>query len=466
MVQPVQTSFIRSALKSGLILIADLDAAEAQLRAGMNPTPTQAPPSERQLADKLVEMGRLTSYQAAQLVAGVSKLTLGSYRILDGIGAGGMGQVFKAEHVVMGRIVAVKVLPRNRSTPDAIANFMREIRVQAQLDHKHLVRAFDAGHDGNVYFLVTEFVPGMDLRKYVRSRGPLSMNEAATIISQAAAGLQHAHEQGLVHRDMKPGNILVTNDGHAKVSDLGLAGWLNNESEGNPHPGKTVGTADYLPPEQIVAPGSVTPPGDIYSLGCTLYYAITGKVPYPGGTAREKIHRHCKDTPLHPRHLNPALSDEFIAVMAAMMEKDPAKRIQTASEVIRRLAPWSGEVVPAPRDVKGPGIDEPVAAPPLIGDDLASDDASELADTADSFAEFVDAAAPDTESVSQGSQWTDPVVAAELETVPNLFPQRILAVKRQIYSTPLTVWVLIVLAPVALVTVGIVIAQIIESLGH
>ena len=137
-----------------------------------------------------------------------------------------MGQVFRAQHTMMGRTVAIKVLPRYKSTPVAIASFTREIRAQAQMDHENLVRAFDAGHDGNVYFLVTECVPGTDLRKYVRLRGRLSMSEAATIISQAALGLGYAHSRGLIHRDVKPGNLLVTTTGQTKVSDLGLSGFL------------------------------------------------------------------------------------------------------------------------------------------------------------------------------------------------------------------------------------------------
>src|SRR5690606_36084134 len=185
-----------------------------------------------------------------------------------------------------------------------------EIRAQARLHHENLVQAFDAGHDGNVYFLVTEFVPGTDMRKLVRQHGPLEMAAAATIISQAAAGLAHAHSMGLIHRDVKPGNLLVTPSGMTKVSDLGLAGWLY-ETDADPRAGKIVGTADYLSPEQIVSPKDVTPTSDIYSLGCSLYYAVTGKVPFPGGTSREKAKRHLEDTPIHPRRLNPSLSDEF-----------------------------------------------------------------------------------------------------------------------------------------------------------
>ncbi len=286
--EPVnRTVFRRSALASGLLTPADLRAAEQALRA-KDPNPAVLTEfSDNQLAAELVAVGRLNHWQGEQLKAGRSKFNLGPYQIIDAIGQGGMGQVFKAEHTMMGRTVAIKVLPRHKSTKEAIESFTREIRAQAQLNHEHLVQAFDAGYD-NVYFLVTEFVPGTDLRKFVRARGRLSMQEAATIISQAAAGLAHAHSRGLIHRDVKPGNLLVTTDGHTKVSDLGLAGFLGVEDENDPRTGKVVGTADYLSPEQVLAPREVTASSDVYALGCTLYYAVTGKVVFPGGSAGKR----------------------------------------------------------------------------------------------------------------------------------------------------------------------------------
>ena len=178
--------------------------------------------SDRDLSAYLVSQDILTSYQVDQLIAGRTKLSLGSYLIKDWIGQGGMGQVFKAEHQVMGRVCAIKVLPLSKSTDHAIESFMREIRVQANLDHPNLVRAYDAGKDGNVHYLVVEYVPGTDLRRLVRSRGRLSIQQASNIIKQAAEGLAYAHEKDLIHRDVKPGNILVTPDGLGKVSDLGL----------------------------------------------------------------------------------------------------------------------------------------------------------------------------------------------------------------------------------------------------
>ena len=166
------------------------------------------------------------------------------------------------------------------------------------------------------------------------------MHHAATIISQAAQGLQYAHEIGLVHRDVKPGNILVTPDGHAKVSDIGLAAWSMG-LDADPRAGKIVGTADYLSPEQIRSPLSVGPASDIYSLGCTLYYAVTGKVPFPGGDSKSKCKRHCEQTPWHPRKFAPDLSEDFVDTIADMMEKDPSRRISSAAEVAERLEPWT-----------------------------------------------------------------------------------------------------------------------------
>jgi len=254
-----------------------------------------------------------------------------------------MGQVFKAVHQVMGRECAVKVLPLHRATPETLLSFGREIRMQAKLDCPYLVRAFDAGQDGNVHFLVTEYIPGMDLRRLVKSRGPLPIQQAAGIIMQAALGLDYAHQKGMIHRDVKPGNILVTPEGIAKVSDVGLAGFAVDLLD-DPRAGKIIGTADYLSPEQIRTPLEVGTVSDIYSLGCTLYYAICGKVPFPGGDTASKIRRHLSETPWHPRKFQPDLTEEFIDIIADMMEKNFRERTQTCAEVAARLEPWAGDI--------------------------------------------------------------------------------------------------------------------------
>jgi len=333
--------FEQCAVASGLLTEQQLFDARSGLRWSEGDQPDASGSyTDQQLADRLVALGWINAWQAKQLLDGRTKFTLGTYRIIDSLGQGGMGQVFKAEHSLTGRVVAVKVLPKSKSTPDSIASFTREIQTLARLDHDRLVRAVDAGQDGNVYYLVTEYVPGNDLRKLVRRTGPLTMEVAASIISQVAEGLSHAHSQGMIHRDVKPGNVLVTPDGEAKLSDLGLAGSFDEAAEKDPRYGKIVGTADYLSPDQIRSPWEPTPAWDIYSLGCTLYYAVTGKVPFPGGSTNDKVRAHCELRPLDPRRLNPSLTAEFVDVMADLMAKDPAHRIASAAEVVQRLSPW------------------------------------------------------------------------------------------------------------------------------
>lgn len=363
---------------------------------------------DKTLADKLVDQKVLTRYQADQILSGRTKFTLGSYYVItDCIGTGGMGQVFKATHQMIGRECAIKVLPKSKSTPEAIASFAKEIRTLGVLDHTNLVRAYDAGVDVSTHYLVTEFVPGTDLRRLVRSQGALNMQQAASIVRQASLALHYAHERGLIHRDVKPGNILVTPDGVAKLSDLGLAGFLH-EADTDPRAGKIVGTADYLAPEQIRNPLDVTAVSDIYSLGCTLYYAVTGKVPFPGGTAGSKARRHLEATPYHPRTFNEEISDEFVDVIADMMEKDPAKRIQTAADVATRLEEWAVDksLVQTQQMSRSPWMAAPLPTTPederaqgiVVGDDEEADSSQ-------------------AESPSQISQGTSPVSAQETKRV-------------------------------------------------
>ncbi len=339
--------FRYTALASSLVDATTLDSVEAQVRIvcvgeASESAALDAVGFDKAVADLLVQQGTLTRFQADQMLAGRRRLMLGQYRILDQIGQGGMGQVFKAEHVMMGREVAVKVLPRAQSTPETEAAFQREIRMLARLDHANLVRALDAGHDGKVYYLVTEIVAGVDLRKQVLKYGPLDQVSAASVISQAARGLGYAHSQGLVHRDVKPGNLLVTGDGLVKVLDLGLAGSVL-EAEST-RLGRVVGTMDYMAPEQIRMPDSVGPAADMYGLGCSLYFSLVGQVPFPGGTRQEKAKRQLTETPTPIGHFAPQISQDFCRLVEAMMHKNPAERIGSAAEVIERLRPWTPEV--------------------------------------------------------------------------------------------------------------------------
>jgi serine/threonine protein kinase len=351
--QQARKRFRDTALASGLVTAEDLDAADRAAR-GRGAGSGDADALDAAIAEVLVDQGRLTPFQTREILAGRTRFRLGQYTVLDEIGKGGMGQVFKAEHALMGRLVAIKVLPRSKATAESEAAFRREMRILGRLDHENLVRAFDAGYDAMVYYLVTELVPGIDLRRHVRSYGPLDERFAASVISQTARGLSFAHEQRLVHRDVKPGNILVLDDGRVKLLDLGLAGSTLEEEA--LRLGRVVGTMDYIAPEQIRAADDVGPTADVYALGCTLYYALTGRVPFPGGDRREKMQKHLAQQPTAVRQLAPRVSPEFALVVEAMMAKSPAERIGTAAEVIRRLAPWTPpRPVPLPQRRRSTG---------------------------------------------------------------------------------------------------------------
>jgi serine/threonine protein kinase len=254
----------------------------------------------------------------------------------------------------MGREVAVKVLPRARATPEYEAAFRREIRMLASLDHENLVRALDAGYDAKVYYLVTEFVPGFDLRKQVRRFGPLDALAAGAVMTQAARGLAYAHDHGVVHRDVKPGNLLVTQNGRVKVLDLGLAGSaFDPETQ---QVGRVVGTMDYMAPEQIRAPESAGPAADVYALGCTLYFALAGQPPFPGGSRKQKAQRHLGEQPIPLLQLAPRVDPGLARLVEAMMQKATADRIASAHEVIERLRPWTPPTpVPMSRIPMPPG---------------------------------------------------------------------------------------------------------------
>ncbi|MFM7205469.1 MAG: serine/threonine-protein kinase [Planctomycetaceae bacterium] len=360
--------FRETALASGLLEEQQVGAAEHEVGTVMDRRVADPEAWDRAVADLLVSQRLLTPFQAREMLAGRKRFRLGQYTVLDEIGRGGMGQVFRAEHAMMGRDVAVKVLPRAKSTPEAEAAFRREMRMLGRLDHENLVRAFDAGYDAMVSYLVTELVPGMDLKRYVHKHGPLDEAAAASVIAQAARGLAYAHAQGLVHRDVKPGNLLVMQDGRVKVLDLGLAGSQLEEEASRI--GRVVGTMDYIAPEQIRAPDDVGPSADVYALGCTLYYAVTGRVPFPGGSRKDKMHRHLAEQPEPARNLAPHLSEAFGRVVDDMMAKDPARRIPSAAAVVERLRPWlpdgltwNGRGLAVAE--AGGGLSDPISPPPL-----------------------------------------------------------------------------------------------------
>jgi serine/threonine protein kinase len=277
------------------------------------------------------------------------------YRVLGPIGEGGMGAVYRAEHRRMERVVALKVIhPGLMRNPATVQRFHQEVRAAAQLHHPNIVTAHDADQAGGLHFLVMEYIEGTSLADLVLRRGPLPVAEVCDYIRQAALGLQHAHERGMVHRDIKPANLMVQPAGPApgsviKILDFGLArlprtmdGLSSGDSPTAPltGAGTVMGTADYIAPEQAADPRAADIRADIYSLGCTLFYLLTGRAPFSDGSVEDKLARHA-GTPLPPVNLfRPEMPAGLGAVLARMSAKDPADRYSTPAEVAEALAPF------------------------------------------------------------------------------------------------------------------------------
>jgi WD40 repeat protein len=275
------------------------------------------------------------------------------YHLVEPLGSGGMGTVYKARHLVMDRVVALKVIhPRLLCHPQAVERFRREAKAAARLNHPNIVTAHDADQAGGLHFLVLEFIEGTSLAAVVAARGPLGVAEACGYVRQAAAGLQHAFEHGMVHRDVKPANLMLTPDGRIKVLDFGLAHVIDSTEPDVPTASETtelapaagltrastvLGTPDYMAPEQAADSRAVDVRTDVYALGCTLYFLLTGRPPFPEGSADAKLAFHRERTPPPLIGVPP----ELAAVVARMLAKDPADRYQTPAEVAEALRPFT-----------------------------------------------------------------------------------------------------------------------------
>ena len=302
------------------------------------------------LIQELLKRGWLTSFQVDRLNDSESQLVIGPYILLEELGKGGMGRVYKARHRRLERIVALKVIhPFDLSHPEAVRRFQREAKAIARLRHPNIVLLYDASEFEGLHFLALEYVQGIDLEKLLIRKGPLEVGAACDCIRQAALGLQHAHERGLVHRDIKPSNLLLTHDsdddlapfeastaaGVLKILDLGLARFANvkAEIEKLSIDGIIVGTPDYLAPEQALDSSKVDRRADIYSLGCTFYELLTGQTPYATVQGTQKLIAHIQDEPPPLAMLRAGLPFEIVQIVHKMMAKNPADRFQTAAQV-------------------------------------------------------------------------------------------------------------------------------------
>ena len=302
------------------------------------------PEKAEQVAKFLQQEGLLTSWHCSKLLDKKHRgFFLGKYRLLDRLGAGGMSSVYLAEHVVMRSKRAIKVLPRNRVGDSSyLARFHLEAEATAALNHDNIVRAYDVDHENGSHYMVMEYVEGEDLQSMIENGAYLDYETIADYIIQAAHGLQHAHENRLIHRDVKPANLLVNPQGVVKLLDLGLALFSEDEraSLTLAHNENVLGTADYLAPEQALDSHGVDYRADVYSLGCTLYFLLVGHPPFPEGTLAQRIAKHQTQMPTDIREERPDCPSELCRICFQMMEKDPDQRPQTATDVIELLENW------------------------------------------------------------------------------------------------------------------------------
>lgn len=346
----------------------------------------------RAIAKYLIDKEYLTLWQANQLLAGRRAFFLGRYKLLDRIGKGGMGVVFKAQHAVMDRVVALKVMSRALlNNSQAVARFNREVRTAAALNHPNIISAYDADCVGNTHFLVMEYVDGRDLNAWLKARGVFPIAGAIDCALQTAQGLSYAHRQGMVHRDIKPVNLLVRWDTEhdrpiIKILDLGLARFVSETQEegGLTRMGQTIGTPDYIAPEAAESFKDADIRADIFSLGCTLFKLLTGRLPFGGENTMEKlVARTTRDAP-GVRTLRPECPAELEAVVAKMLARNPDERYQTPAELIAALQPLEKGLPDATEQLTF--FREPLAA----HGQLATNDIQPDADTslADFFRDF------------------------------------------------------------------------------
>jgi eukaryotic-like serine/threonine-protein kinase len=339
LVAVILDQFVHSLVDSGLMSADEVAAFLDGL------PPENRPDSAESLAKLLFSRKKLTKFQAQAIYQGKTKgLVVGNYVVLDKIGSGGMGHVYKARHKRMERVVALKVLPSAvTKSPDAVKRFQREMVAAARLNHPNIVTAFDADEADGVHFLVMEHVKGDDLADVVRRRGTPSVGKALDYIIQAAKGLKYAHDSGIIHRDIKPSNLLLDSKGTVKILDMGLArieqdlGSDTTEAAALTQSGQVMGTIDYMPPEQSMDTHKADHRADIYSLGCTLFYLLTGRPVYQGNTLAKKILAHREDPIPSLTKLRSDVPEMLDAVFQKMVAKSVDRRHGSMSEVLTDL---------------------------------------------------------------------------------------------------------------------------------
>jgi serine/threonine protein kinase len=337
-------SFLQGVRQSGLLEADRVDKLLAEFKQAGGDLSNPTALAQRFVASKL-----LTGWQAEQLLQGRCRgFLLGRYRLLSLLGTGENSAVFLARHGGLDRLAAIKILPSHRVKDTSyLGRFYREAKAVAALNHPNIVRAYDVDSQKNeeteLHYLVLEYIEGTNLEKLVAKEGKLSASRAVDAIRQAAEGLGHAHTGGLVHRDVKPSNILVDKQGVVKLLDLGLARFFRDEEEESltlKHDEKVLGTADYLSPEQAIDSHGVDHRADIYSLGCTLFYALTGHPPFNDGTLVQRMLAHQTRPVPKIEDERPDLPSGLQPILDKAMAKKAADRYQSATDFVDELTVW------------------------------------------------------------------------------------------------------------------------------
>ena len=323
-------------VEKGLATSGEVAQCRAELEAAEGHDPG------RSLGGVLVKKGLITASQLQRMVKSVEEMRpaqqIPGYKILSRLGAGAMATVFLAKQLSLDRKVAIKVLPKRFSeNREYVERFYKEGQAAAKLNHANIVQAFDVGETGGYHYFVMEYVEGHTLHDELERGKSFSEEEALRIITQIARALAHAHERGLIHRDVKPKNIMITTDGTAKLADMGLARLAADEQAAQAEAGKAYGTPYYIAPEQIRGEMDIDFRADIYALGATLYHLVTRRVPFDGDTPAAVMHKHLKEPLVPPDHVKTSLSLGLGEAVEVMMAKSRDERYASTSDLIMDL---------------------------------------------------------------------------------------------------------------------------------
>jgi len=361
--RPVPLDLLPVIRESGILTDRQVVEIKAKISTGDYPGDSAA------LAGRLVQNKVLTVYQARRFLAGKANgLLVGRYVIMDRLGSGSMGRVYKAHHMMMDRVVALKIIaPEIVSNAKVIARFQREMKLVGRLDHPNVIRAFDADQINNILYIVMEYAQGQSLAQRL-TRGPIPALEMVDYAAQASLGLAHAHAQGIVHRDVKPSNLLLTTNRQIKVLDLGLGVLMEADCSTSfaTADGIAVGTVDYMSPEQACG-REVDGRSDLYSLGCATYHLVTGKMPFQGDSPLERMAQRIGGQPVPITDVKPGLPPGFVRVLDKLLATKPQDRYQTAAEAAEALQALIRPKSRAPAPPRAaPAVPAPPPPPPVV----------------------------------------------------------------------------------------------------